>query len=388
MRLAPVALALTLPLAARSSAYAQPRPTSGPLHAFLVTQLRLGTTQDLGAEPGSPVLELRRLRLGLRASALGGALTGLVVVNANPLALELLDAWGEVALGRGHRLRVGLAKVSSTTYRMGAFSDLVFVDWALVTRPFGTERQLGAELHNQRSGQSWEYALGLWHGSTARAAHGRGLADVYAEPVANLSDLRVGHGYDPPHPEVSGRLLWRGPAGPPRRLHVTAGLNAQYDLRPVEARDIRLLVAPEIALARGPLHLEITAWLGLAEGTTRPGVGAVTGLLAEVHAELSPRVTLGLRYAQVDVSEALRDDARARAQRLSQQGPNDTREALTRRYALAGTLSTEHEIGIALRVDVLPPFVRWQTDLGWIQRHGDPSPHDEIRGRTQLQLAL
>lgn len=379
-------LALLVPAAARAQT---PRPSSPPpvLVPQVVTQLRLGLTQGLDADAAPPVLELRRLRVGLRGSALQGALTGLVVVNATPSALELLDAWAEGALGHGHRLRVGLAKVSFTTYRMGSFTDLVFVDWALVTRAFGTERQLGAEFHNLRSGHRWEYAVGLWHGTTSRAAHGRGVADVYAEPVVNRSDLRALYAFDAPHPELSARLQWHNGA-PAGRLQVHAGLNALYDLRPVAAHDFRLTVAPELALSLGAFGLDVTAYLGLAELTTQSGVGTMTGLLAEAHAAVSRRVTLGLRYARVDVGQSLRDDARARAAQLRTAAPNDQQAEVGRRYADAGRTETEHGVGLAVRVDLLPPHVRWHSDLGWTQRRGDFAPRDEIAVRTQFQLAF
>jgi hypothetical protein len=77
-------LALLVPAAARAQT---PRPATPPpaLVPQLVTQLRLGLTQGLDADAAPPVLELRRLRVGLRGSALQGALTGLVVVNATPV---------------------------------------------------------------------------------------------------------------------------------------------------------------------------------------------------------------------------------------------------------------------------------------------------------------
>lgn len=383
-------LTLSLSWLVPAVAWAQtPGPGAPPatLTPLLVAQLRMGQTQRLGADIASPALELRRLRVGLRGTALQGALTGLVVVNTTPSALELLDAWAEGALGRGHRLRAGLAKVPFTSYRMGSFSDLVFVDWALVTRAFGTERHLGAELHNRSATQRWEYAVGLWHGTTARAAHGRGVADVYAEAVVNHSDLRALYAFDAPHPELSARLLWHRQA-PGGRLRVRAGLNALYDFRPVAAQDFRLTVAPEMALSLGPFGIDLTAYLGVAELVTRSGFGAMTGVLAEAHATVSRRVTLGVRYARVDVDGALRDDARARATLLRASAPEDQQAAVGRRYADAGRTHTEHGVGLAVRVEVLPPHLRWHSDLGWTQRRGEQPPSDEVTLRTQLQLAF
>lgn len=80
------------------------------------------------------------------------------------------------------------------------------IDWALVTRYFGGERQLGLELHNRGGRGAVEFAVGAWGGTTMRAAHGQGVAPVYGEAVENLSDLRALHTPDSSHPELGGRV--------------------------------------------------------------------------------------------------------------------------------------------------------------------------------------
>jgi len=165
------ALILLLPRAARADDGPVVRPT-------LVAQLRLSAEfpQANGAVVPPATLELRRVRPGLRLSAMGGRLSGIFVLNTSPSALELMDLWLEYQPRAHVRVRVGQTKQPFTAYRLGNFTDLHFTDWALVTRTFGGERQLGVEVHNRGEGGAWEYSVGLWNGVTQRAAHGRGDA--------------------------------------------------------------------------------------------------------------------------------------------------------------------------------------------------------------------
>lgn len=332
------------------------------------------------------MLEVRRLRPGLRVSALDGRLTAAVVLNTTPSALELIDLWAEYALTPSLRLRAGQLKQPFTAYRMQSFTELAFVDWALVTRPFGGERQLGVELHDRGSGRATEFSVGLWHGSTARAAHGQGVAAVYAEPVENLSDLRALHPPDAPHPEVTGRFAWRSARGAPVR--VALGLSAAVDLRPVEAHDLRASFAPEVAVSAGPMRLEVTGYLGLSDLVESSGVGLLGGALAELQGHVGDRAVVALRYALVRSSEALRGDARARADRLVGAATGDARGALQRRYADAGQARYEEELTVGASVRLLGQWLRAQADFGWTRTARQGSDRDELRGRAQVQAVF
>lgn len=373
------ALALSAALALPQTARAQ-----SPVTPTLAAQLRATGDIALDGEGPPALVELRRLRPGLRFNALDGRFTGAFVLNTTPSSLELIDAWAEYRLGSWARVRAGQTKQPFTAYRLGSFTDLAFVDWALVTRAFGGERQLGVELHDRGEDHALEYSIGVWNGSTVRAAHGRGVADVYAEPLDNLSDLRAYHSPDAPHPELTARAAWRrrGPVG------LRAGLSALVDAQPNAARDFRAAFAPELALAYGALRVEATGYLGLSERTESPGVAGTWGVLAEARYTVASRVTLGLRFARVDRDAALRADARARADRLIAEAPMDNRPALARRYAEAGAVRAEQELtaAVALRFPSSP--VSAQADAGWLRTERGEGTRDAVRLRAQVQLVF
>ncbi len=388
LRAVALLLPLTLPLpAAAQTAPAAPVAPSG-LTPTLVAQLRFTGSEVIDAASPSPLVELRRLRLGLRGSALEGRLTGAVVLNTTPAALELIDAWAEYAVTSTLRLRGGQFKQPFTGYRMRSFTDLAFVDWAIVTRTFGGERQLGFELHDRGAARATEFSVGLWGGTTVRSAHGQGVAATYGEPVTNLSDLRAYALPDAPHPELTGRFAWRSPRGAPVRVDL--GVSATFDARPVAAHDLRAAFAPEAAVGFGPLRLELTGYLGASDLVERPGLGLLGGVLAELQGSLGDRAVVALRYARVQYGGALRDDARARADRLLHGASAEQQSTLQRRYSDAGRVAAEQERTLGATVRLLGRSLSAQADFGWLHtdRDRDGGDRDELRGRAQLTLSL
>lgn len=384
MTVRPILSALTLlPLLASLPAAAQSPPPAG-LTPTLAAQLRFSASEVLDGDAPSPLLEVRRLRVGLRASALAGRLTGAAVLNATPSALELIDAWGEYALTPTLRLRAGQFKQPFTAYRMRSFTELAFVDWAIVTRPFGGERQLGFELHDRGAPRATEFSVGLWGGSTVRAAHGQGVAAVYAEVVENLSDLRAFHVPDAPHPEVTGRFAWRSRRAAPVRVDL--GLSASADLRPAEARDLRAAVAPEAAVSVGPMRLELTGYLGASDLVDAGGLGLLGGVLAELQGRVGDRAVIAFRYARVPAGDGLRADARARAARIVGAAAPDQQPSMQRRYADAGRVAYEQELALGASVRLVGAWLSAQADLGWLRAAREAGDRDELRGRAQLQL--
>ena len=378
----PLALLVYAPRAAAQS----PNETRPTLTPTLAAQLRFTASGVVDGDLADPVLELRRLRPGLRVIALDHRLSAQVVLNTTPSALEVIDAWAEYALTPSLRLRAGQTKQPFTAYRLRSFTELAFVDWALVTRPFGGERQLGVELHDRGSALPVEFSVGVWNGTTMRAAHGQGVAGVYAESVENLSDLRAVHLPDAPHPELTGRVAWRSARD--RAVRVDLGFNTTVDLRPVVAHDFRASFAPEAALSVGPLTAELTGYVGLAELVEGPGVGVLAGVLGELRAKVHDRVTVGLRYARVESGADLRGDARARAERIILESAMDQRTTVQRRYADAGRVHYEQELSAGLVVRLIGNTLAWQSDFGWLRTERDAGGRDELRGRTQLQVVF
>jgi len=107
-----------------------------------------------------------------------------------PGSFELMDMYFNAGLTSQLQLRVGQYKMPFTRYRIQSFQRLTFVDWAIVTRYFGAGRQIGFSLHNGYEGPPrFAYAIGIFSGVIARAAHATGFPLLFGEKLTNPSDL-------------------------------------------------------------------------------------------------------------------------------------------------------------------------------------------------------
>lgn len=312
----PVALLTVLVLCAQPGA-AEPPRVLGPfrigtednfLEPGLAAQLRLSVSgADSSAARGQ--VELRRLRLSLRARVLDGRLTFRLQVNATPAALELLDVFADVRVLEGLALRVGQFKTPFTRFRAQSFLSLSLVDWPVFATHFGGERQLGLLLHEGGGEASrWVYQVGVFTGVNARASFARGLATVYAEPLTNPSDLRTFHGPTSLHPELVARFGHQAAAASARAASDEAGgglrhavhFSAAWDLRPDYPVDFVARLAPEVLLKWNHLFLDVVA----AAGWFTDGAGAVGLASVGENIEAGWRITstweVTARYSRVD----------------------------------------------------------------------------------------
>lgn len=378
-------------------------PRTIALQPQLAAQLRFTGQAGDANSTVAPLLELRRIRPRITITALQSRLTATLVLNTTPSSLELLDCWVEGLVRRDVRLRVGLTKTPFTTYRLQTFSELLFVDWALVTRVFGNERQLGLEVHNRGSTAALEYSLGVFNGTTMRTAHGVGLAGDYGEALRNLSDLRAYNPPDTPHPELVARAVFHHgrrhtyafspttPSAPSTRapgFGLDVGASASVDLHPTIARDFSHALAPELALRLGPLSLAATGYLGLARLTQRAGLALVGGVLVESSVSIARRVAVALRFARVDRDEALLVDARARADALVAAASGEQQASLRTQLRDAGALRSEQELTLGVTVSILGPTLVAQTDVSWLETQRTDGAREALRYRVQLQCVF
>lgn len=399
-----LALLTAAPTAARAADAEPPRlppyvvrvaegVTFQPLFA---AQLRLSWTRPADApEPDPLLLEIRRLRLGFRARALHDDLELTLQLNTTPSALELLDLFADYRLHPLARLRVGQLKVPFTRYRLLSFTTLDFVEWAPVSRPFGSERQLGVELHDRGARVPWEYGVGVFSGTPARAAFGTGVATVYGERPINYSDLRTFNPPEPLHPELVGRLAYHigrtedtTSVTPPPGFAAVIGASASWDADPTLARDLEFAIAPEIWLRHGPLSAQSTFYLGTAERFLGGAGPALWGLHAEASFLASRRVGVALRYSRLDRVPEASLDARARAGALVAAASPEDQEDLAEQYRGVGRVRREQELLFGLNVFFVGRSLTWQTDYGWTFTTRDDGERREPRGRTQLLLAF
>lgn len=77
----------------------------------------------------------------------------------------MLDFYFNYKLRGPHQARLGQVKVPFTRYRIQSFQQLTFVDWAIVSKAFGAERQMGFALHNGYEKPSrYGYVIGIFSG--------------------------------------------------------------------------------------------------------------------------------------------------------------------------------------------------------------------------------
>jgi len=322
----------------------------------------------------------RRIRPTVKGSLLSKETTWLLHLSTAPGSLELMDLWVDRRWAEQLSSRVGVMKVPFTRHRLNSFKDRVVTDWSFPTRYFGAERQVGVLLHNGIGRPpELEWELGLFGGRNSRASNAVGLPKLYGAPVANPSSLFDPAGEEDLHPELAVHLAWnarginvRRPSdlegGPPRW---SLGLSAAWDSAPVARQDLRLRVAPEAELKVGGVGLGAVGWLGLVDGAAAAGTyePGLLGWLVRVSKVWDARWELSLRYAEVRVLEALRDDVRADV-------PSAT------------PVGAEREVLAGCNVWLAGTSLKAQVDAGFVGRDDDDDDRLDLRVRAQLQAAF
>ena len=347
---------------------------------------------------------MRRIRPTLKGTALSKDLKWYLHLSTAPGAVEFMDFYLDYTILPYLRLRAGDCKVPFTRYRVQSFKHLTLVDWSVVTRYFGAERQYGVTLHSgyEKPG-TMEYALGIYTGENARASHSVGLPGVYGEPRVNPSNLLAPQPPATFHPEIVGRVAYNHAGmdvgtdtdfvgGSPR---FSVGLSLAWDTRPTQYHDLSLRLAPEVLFKAGHFSMAALGYVGFVppagsdSGVETPRLG-FAGALAQVSYILWGRLELAARYGMVVVMEGLRDEARDRADQLvAAETDADKAAALAKQYKNAGLTEAEHEATFGINVYIIGRSLKWQNDVSYkaVPRVGQDTLHD-IQLRTQLGLAF
>ncbi|MBW2257768.1 MAG: hypothetical protein JRI25_24645 [Deltaproteobacteria bacterium] len=391
-------------------------PTDGPSDALVVpgpfvmedqagNSLRLrfvGQVQanlDLRSDDDwAPVetLRFRRVRLLVDTDLLDGRLRTGFQLNTQPGALELMDLWGQVGLGRDITLKVGQFKVPWTRYRAQSFASLLLVDWPIATRFFGAERQLGLMASDGKPGEDrFGWAIGVFAGSNARASFATGVGSAHAELWANPSSLTGPSVSWAVHPELVGRVSTGTPGIDARTSSDIEGGSLRWlgafsiaaDLAPDPIRDFSLRLSPELLVKGGGLSANLVGYAGFFESDDTPLAPASLGGVVEVGWRLAPRWGVAASYSRVDQLPALRDTARARADAVIDAARPRERDALEAAYASAGVTGSEQEMGAGLDWWVAGDTVKLQLDGAWL-RTQTTGFEDGLRLRLQAQVAL
>jgi hypothetical protein len=356
------------------------------LRVQLLSQARLTATfTDLGGEAPSDDARLtfQRIRPILRGRFLDGRLRVLAHFAIVPGEAELVDLFADLRIVPQLRLRAGQMKVPFTYHRQNSFVHLATTDWPLTSRHFGAERQIGVMAHGPLDG-GVEYALGLFSGENARGAHARELPRIFGQSPGNPSSFVDARPYAAPHPELVLRIAHRHDAIDPARFFDTEGgglrhalaLSFAWDSGPIPERDYGMRLAPELLLQWEHLSLVVIGYGALFEdGGLEPGAA---GVLAELGWHAHRHLELAVRYARVDFSDALRSAARAFE---AQQNPMEPDPSV-------GTVEARQELSFAVHVLIIGRSLAWQSDVTWLRQTLDGGARDDLRIRSQLQLAF
>ncbi len=399
---------------AATTAWAEMSPSPSPALALrspdgnnsisfhLAAQLRyqyLSRQTDDGRE-GQGLVEVRRVRPSIKGNLLTEKLTYGLQLSTAPGSLELVDLFLDYSFLAHLKVRGGQWKIPFTRYRIQSFKKLTLADWALPTRTFGAERQMGLAFHNgYETPPRLEYEAGIFTGVNARAAHATSLATLYGEALDSPSDLvdpgsradlrpaLVAHlAYNSPGINTRADTDWQG--GP---LRVSLGLSGAWNLNPRLPQDLSLRIAPEVLIKAHGLSFSGIFYLGfslLDERMTSQHL-AFTGGLLQASYVVHRRVEVAVRYAVVNTDDVVLANARQRAQQLIDMAVEpEARSTLTAQYQQAGALEQEQEVTVGVNLYLLGQSLKWQNDLGWLISIKQSGRITDIRYRSQLQWAF
>lgn len=320
---------------------------------------------------------LRRVRFDWRASFLDDLVMVRQQLSFAANEPELLDFFVESGPETLARARLGLSKVPFTHYRDQTFMDLVFVDWPIASRFFGSERQLGLSVRGDLG--AFDYALGAFNGDPSRPQNHR-YSRVYGEPAPSRSSLKDATAFAVPHPELFARAAYV--LGPLR----LAGSGA-YDANPLHGVDQRARFAGEALVDTALVDFLAIGYVGFSEdlaGKVEQGSSAV---LTELTVKPHRRVELGLRYSGVFINSFLRGDTRSTVDgKIAAAG--DGAAALTKRYADVGDLKAMHEATAVVALYAVGHDLKLQTDFSYLRDTRVSDDRTGTRLRVQAQLAF
>lgn len=333
------------------------------------------------------IMKARRIRPIISVSLPEQRLSLRVHLSAAPGSLELMDLYFNYKAHEQLQLRAGQYKAPFTRYRIQSFQRLTFVDWPIVARAFGGERQMGLALHNgYERPPRYGYAFGVFTGVNARASHAAYLPKVYGEKIPNPSDLADPGPAAEFHPELFLHLAYNARGVRVQSdtdevgggLRYAAMLSAAWDLDPTPHQDFKLRLSPEFLAKYQGLSLSTIGYVGIVEmGVPARTEQAMLGGLLQTAYRINDSYEISALYAVVDLSDALVDDA---------YGPSSNEIAASSQND--AQVVREEEIRVGFNRYIASHALKWQTDGGWLTHRGRHEDRTDFVVRSQFQLAF
>jgi hypothetical protein len=342
----------------------------------------------------SETLEFRRIRATLSSSFIDGRIRTRFQINMTPSAFELIDMWFAFTRFKFATFRIGQFKIPYDRYRAQSFAALSLVDWAPTTRMFGSERQVGAEMLASGGILELEYAVGIFSGVNARAAHALGITEVYGEMPQNPSDFGFGEVVSAFHPELAGRIAknfgkintdTNSDVTGTKELRHSVGAGIAWDARPVATQDLGLRLSAEWLGKIRHVHMNVVSYLAWY----KPWQGGKIlfgpmGFMAEAGYRFSLMWELALRYSIVYLTPWLRSDARNYGA-FQIANATDPASALEQ-YGQNGDQTTNNELALAGTSHIIGNSLKVVAEVTWLAQRWEAGRRNGFGFNLQLQF--
>jgi len=341
-------------------------------------------------------MKARRIRLTLAGTLYQPELSYKLHLSTAPKSLELMDFYFNYMISQNMQFRFGQYKVPFTRYRIQSFQRLAFVDWAIVTKYFGAERQMGFSFHNGfELPPRWAYALGIYTGVNARTSHGVGLSIVYSEEAPNPSDLADPGPAAEFHPELflhlnynSGDIKVQSSSDEERTgFRSSSGLSLAWDLKPDPYADLRFRLAPELLIKYRGISCVAVLYAGFSKiGYPAEIKPVMTGCLIQTSYRFQKDYEISARYAVVDFKDAMLNDARSRAWHLIDESGFD--QSVIDQYDDVGKVYQEHEMTLGFNIYLNGHSLKWQNDVSLLRHSILTGKRTDYTAHSQFQLTF
>jgi hypothetical protein len=362
------------------------------------TQLQFEYDQQF-ATAGFPkesteTLQFRRIRTTLSSSFIDGRIRSRFQINLTPSAFELIDMWFAFTRFKFATFRIGQFKIPYDRYRAQSFAALSLVDWAPTTRMFGSERQVGAEMLGIGGFLKAEYAIGVFSGTNARAAHAVGITEVYGEVPRNPSDFGFGEVVSDFHPELAARAAKNfgkintdanSDVTGSKELRHSVGVGIAWDARPKATQDLGLRLSAEWLGKIRHVYMNVVSYLAWF----KPWEGGKIlygpmGFMAESGYRFSLMWELALRYSVTSLTPWLRSDARSYGE-FQIANATDPAAALEQ-YGQNGEQTTNNELALAGTSYIIGNSLKVVAEAAWMAQRWETGRRNGFRLNLQLQF--
>ncbi|NIP43071.1 MAG: hypothetical protein GWO41_01410, partial [candidate division Zixibacteria bacterium] len=219
-------------------------------------------------------------------------------------------------------------------------------------------------------------------------------ASVYGEKVTNRSDLSGSSSKAEFHPELVLHLAYNANEIDVRSdsdakgggLRHSIASSIAWDMDPTEYHDLALRAAQEFLVKYERFSVMGAGYLGFsAIGESLRSRLAFSGLLIQSAYRTTNLIEFSLRYAYVNIEDAIADEAYIRAQSIIAETDDD---AIISQYQNAGMVLAEQEGTLGFNIYLDGHNLKMQNDFGFTQHHRRDEDRIDYLIRSQLQLAF